>query len=241
MLRMSFTFSCAMKTALAIRHVHFEHLGALEPLLAAAGYVVRYLEAPTASWADEERPDLLVLLGGPTSVNDSVDYPFLAPELALVKQQLQEGRATLGLCLGAQLMARALGNRVFPMGRKEVGWSPLTPTAAGSAHALRHVLYESLPVWHFHGETFDLPAGAELLASTALCKHQAFSLGPRALALQFHPEVTAEQLESWWVGHTGELGQLGLSIPELRKQSAELAPRLSSPLKAFFNEWLAGL
>ena len=230
-----------MKTVLAVRHVHFEHLGALEPLLAAAGYVVRYLEAPTANWQDQKSPDLLVLLGGPISVNDDVDYPFLTGELAFVKQHLQEGRATLGLCLGAQLMARALGQRVFSMGQKEVGWAALTPTPAGSAHALRHLLYESLPVLHFHGETFDLPDGAELLASTALCEHQAFSLGARALGLQFHPEVTAEQLESWWVGHTEELAQLRLSIPQLRQQSAELAPRLSAPLRAFFNEWLAGL
>jgi GMP synthase (glutamine-hydrolysing) len=231
----------ALKTALAIRHVHFEHLGALEPLLGAAGYIVRYLEAPTATWHDQPRPDLLVLLGGPISVNDSADYPFLVEELAFVKQHLQEGGATLGLCLGAQLMARALGSRVYAMGHKEVGWSPLTATPAGSAHALRHLLFESLPVLHFHGETFDLPEGAELLASSALCPHQAFSFGPRALGLQFHAEVTAEQLESWWVGHTGELAQLRLSIPELRQQSAELAPRLSAPLSVFFNEWLAGL
>src|SRR5215207_6706647 len=207
-----------MQTVLAVRHVHFEHLGALEPLLAAAGYVVRYVEAPTANWQDEKSPDLLVLLGGPISVNDDVDYPFLVGELAFVKQHLQQGRATLGLCLGAQLMARALGQRVFSMGHKEVGWSALAPTSACSVHPLRHLLYESLPVLHFHGETFDLPEGAELLASTALCQHQAFSLGPRALGLQFHPEVTAEQLESWWVGHTGELAQLRLSIPELRQQ-----------------------
>jgi GMP synthase (glutamine-hydrolysing) len=195
-----------MKTALAVRHVHFEHLGALEPLLAAAGYVVRYVEAPTADWKSEKSPDLLVLLGGPISVNDHVDYPFLVGELAFVKQHLQEGRATLGLCLGAQLMARALGQRVFAMGHKEVGWSALAPTPAGSAHPLRHLLYESLPVLHFHGETFDLPEGAELLASTALCQHQAFSLGSRALGLQFHPEVTRRAARELVGGAHGRAG-----------------------------------
>lgn len=231
------------KTAIAIRHVHFEHLGALEPILGEAGYAVRYVEAPTASWVDihVKRTDLLVLLGGPISVNDAADYPFLEPELALVRQCLAGGRAVLGLCLGAQLMARALGGRVYPMGHKEIGWSPLSLTAAGQRHPLRHLGAAELSVLHFHGETFDLPADAELLASTPLCRNQAFSLGKRALGVQFHPEVTAEQLESWWVGHTGELAQARLSVPQLRKQSAEHAPRLAAPLASCFSEWLATL
>lgn len=230
-----------MKTLLAIRHVHFEHLGALEPLLTDAGYTVRYVEAATARWEALEQPDLLVLLGGPLSVNDERDYPFLTPELELVKARLQARRPLLGLCLGAQLMARALGCRVYPMGHKEIGWSALSATQAGTQHALRHVLQPGLEVLHFHGETFDLPDGATLLASTPLCKHQAFALGQHALGLQFHPEPTAEQLESWWVGHTGELAAAKLSIPELRAQSYERAPRLLEPLRVFLGEWLAAL
>lgn len=230
-----------MKTALAIRHVHFEDLGALEPLLAAQGYRVSYLEAPTADFQGLESPDLLVLLGGPLSVNDTADYPFLVPELQLIKQHIQQGKPVLGLCLGAQLIARAYDCRVYPMERKEVGWSPLEATAAGQQHALRHLTLKGLEVLHFHGETFELPQGAELLASTPLCAHQAFSVGPRVLGLQFHPEVTASGLESWWVGHTSELASLKLSIPDLRAKSQELAPRLSGPFLAFFTEWLAGL
>jgi GMP synthase (glutamine-hydrolysing) len=230
-----------MKNALAIRHVHFEDLGALEPLLEAAGYRVEYLEAPTATWEGLPAPDLLLLLGGPLSVNDARDYPFLLPELSFVKQCLQEGKAVLGLCLGAQLMARALGARVYPMQQKEVGWSPLSATEAGQAHPLRHLALKGIEVLHFHGETFDLPEGATLLASTPLCEHQAFSIGARGLGLQFHPEVTALGLESWWVGHTGELAALQLSIPELRAKSYELGPRLAGPLKAFLTEWLATL
>ena len=155
-----------MKTLLAVRHVHFEHLGALEPLLAEAGYTMRYVEAPTANWATLEQPDLLVLLGGPISVNDEVDYPFLAPELLLVKAQLDARRPVLGLCLGAQLMVRALGSRVYSMGHDEVGWSALSATDEGAQHPLRHLLNPDLPVMHLHGETFDLPPGARLLAST---------------------------------------------------------------------------
>ena len=230
-----------MKSLLAVRHVHFEHLGALEPLLVEAGYTVRYVEAATANWATLQQPDLLVLLGGPISVNDDADYPFLGAELALVKAQLDARRPVLGLCLGAQLMARALGSRVYSLGQVELGWAALNATDEGALHPLRHLLQPGLPVLHLHGETFDLPPGARLLASTAPCKHQAFALGTRALALQFHPEVTAEQLESWWVGHTAELRALGRSIPELRAQSYQHAPRLLAPLRAFLDEWLAAL
>ncbi len=229
-----------MKTVLAIRHVHFEHLGALEPLLTEAGYMVRYVEAPTANWPNLELPDLLVLLGGPISVNDERDYPFLVPELALVKAQLAAHRPVLGLCLGAQLIALALACRVYPMGHQEVGWAPLDATEDGRQHSLRHLLQLAQPVMHFHGETFDLPDGARLLASTALCKNQAFAFGEQVLGLQFHPEVTAELLESWWVGHTGALAELKLSVPELRAQSYENAPRLLAPLRAFLTEWLSG-
>ncbi|RYZ09536.1 MAG: glutamine amidotransferase [Myxococcales bacterium] len=229
-----------MQTLLAVRHVHFEHLGALEPVFAAAGYTVRYLEAPTTRFSEQEPADLLVLLGGPLSVNDEQDYPFLKEELAFVRAHLRAERPVLGLCLGAQLMARSLGSRVRPMGHREIGWGPLTPTDAGKRHALRHLLSPDLPVLHFHGETYELPAEAELLASTPLCQNQAFCIGKRALGLQFHPEVTAEQLESWWVGHTAELAAAGLSIPALRAESYERAPLLQAPLRAFVAEWSNG-
>lgn len=230
-----------MKTLLAVRHVHFEDLGALSPLLVEAGYDVRYVEAPTARFRELAPPDLLVLLGGPISVNDVRDYPFLEEELAFVAAQLRGGAPVLGLCLGSQLMARAAGSPVYPMGHKEIGWSPLVATPAGEGHALRYLLGADRSVLHFHGETFDLPPGAELLASTPLCRNQAFALGRRALGLQFHPEVTAEGLESWWVGHTGELAQQKIDIPALRAESHERAPRLLAPLRDFVREWLASL
>lgn len=226
-----------MRTALAVRHVHFEHLGTLEPALREAGYVVRYVEAPTAL-LESESPDLLIVLGGPISVNDAAEYPFLATEQALVTRQLERKQPMLGICLGAQMMARALGARVYGMGQKEIGWSPLQPTEAGTRSPLRHLLTPGLELLHFHGETFDLPAGASCLASTAICRNQAFAIGDHAIGLQFHPEVTAEQLESWYVAHTCELHTANVDVNELRRQSAQRAPKLLAPMQRFLSDWL---
>jgi GMP synthase (glutamine-hydrolysing) len=227
-----------MKTAWAIRHLHCEHLGELEAALRDSGYGIRYLEAPTADF-EQPAPDLLVLLGGPISVNDGSKYPFLERELAFVQRALLERRLVLGVCLGAQLMAQALGAKVHAMAQKEVGWAPLSATPAGHQHPIAALLDGSLQVLHWHGETFELPAGATLLCSTAPCENQAFAVGRHALGLQFHPEVTAAQLESWFVAHTLELELAGLDIPSLRRASIDKAPLLKAPLRRLVNDWLA--
>ncbi|WP_296251162.1 gamma-glutamyl-gamma-aminobutyrate hydrolase family protein [uncultured Stenotrophomonas sp.] len=126
-----------MKTALAIRHLHFEDLGALRPLLHEGGYSVRYLEAASDDLHIQEEPDLLVVLGGPIAAFDEREYPFLLDELALIQRQLQRRLPLLGICLGAQLIARALGAEVASMGLKEIGFAPLTLTAQGRAGLLR--------------------------------------------------------------------------------------------------------
>jgi GMP synthase (glutamine-hydrolysing) len=185
-----------------------------------------------------EDADLLVVLGGPISVNDVWDYPFNDTELALLKARLAADRPTLGICLGAQLMAKALGAAVKPNGGKEIGWAPLELTEDGG------ILSElaDVPVLHWHGEVFDLPQGARLLAKTAMTPHQAFSWGARALALQFHPEVTARGLERWFVGHTGEIAATpGIDVRSLRDATATHAPMLLAAGTRFFEQWLASV
>jgi len=176
-----------------LQHVPFESPGSIATTLRSLGATVE----TTRLFAGEVLPaatdvDLLVVMGGPMSVNDEADYPWLVDEKALVADAIVNGRAVLGVCLGAQVIASALGYRVFKNREPEIGWFPIHPTVEGEAVGLDG----SGRVFHWHGETFDLPAGATLLASSAGCVNQAFALGPRVLGLQFHLEVTASDVRN---------------------------------------------
>lgn len=236
----------AGKRALAIRHVAFEDLGSLGETLRRRGFEISYLEAGVDDLLgrDAAADDLVVVLGGPIGAYETENYPFLVPEIAFIERRLKVARPVICICLGAQLMARALGARVYPGAAKEIGWSPLSLTAAGAASPLRHLALERTEVLHWHGDTFDLPPGAELLASTALYRHQAFAIGSHALALQFHAEVTAIGLERWFIGHAVEIaGVAGLTVPKLRAETARVAERLAAQGPLCFGAWLdaAGL
>jgi GMP synthase (glutamine-hydrolysing) len=140
------------------------------------------------------------------------------------------------------MMARALGARVYPGGRKEIGWGPLALTEAGRASCLRLLAPEATAVLHWHGDTFDLPAGATLLASTDLYERQAFAWGRHALALQFHCEVTGKALERWFIGHACEIaGTAGVTVPDLRRDTARWGPLLEAHGPKTFDAWLREL
>lgn len=232
-----------MKTAIAIRHLHFEDLGNLEPALERAGYRIRYVDCAVDDIAalDPVAPDLVVVLGGPIGAYEDDFYPSLKHELNLLEMRLSANRPTIGICLGAQLMARALGARVYPTGLKEIGWGPLILRPAGCESAVRHLGQDDTAVLHWHGDTFDLPAGATLLASTGICTNQAFSWGRNALGFQFHAEVTAARLEQWFIGHACEIAAAKLSVATLRADTMRHADRLESQARKCFAEWLASL
>lgn len=231
-----------MKQAVAIRHVPFEDLGSFAAVLEEQGYAVSYLEAGWDDLAalDPLAPDLLVLLGGPIGAYEEAIYPFVSVELGLIERRLAAQRSLLGICLGAQLMARALGARVYPGDAgKEIGWSPLALTAAGERHPLRHLAPELASVLHWHGDTFDIPAVAERLAGSARYPNQAFAVGDHGLALQFHPEVTVAGMERWFIGHTCEIGITpGIDVPQLRSDTERYGPALERQGRLFFAEWL---
>jgi GMP synthase (glutamine-hydrolysing) len=211
----------------ALRHVPFESLGILSDALATRGFETNVIDVPLTALPHDTLADaeLLIVLGGPIGAYEEQLYPFIADELAILERRLKANKPTLGICLGAQLLARALGARVYPGQAKEIGWAPLQLTSEGAAGPLGAVGNHA--VLHWHGDTFDLPSGATRLASTPVTPNQAFAWQRTAVALQFHLEVTALDLEAWLVGHTCELAHWGQStIPELRRANREFAPRL---------------
>jgi GMP synthase (glutamine-hydrolysing) len=228
------------RTALAIRHVHFEDLGVFEEVLAAAGYEVRYHDVGADAFDDLDpvSANLLVVLGGPIGVHDLETYPFIEDELQLIEARLTAGRPTLGLCLGAQLIAAVLGARVVSMGHKEIGFSALTLSESGRAGPLRHL--EGVSVLHWHGDAIEIPQDWPALASTALCAGQAFAIGRNVLGLQFHAEVDAARIEAWLIGHAAELAQAGIDPRDLRQQAQSLGPGLRDAGRRMLSEWLGG-
>jgi GMP synthase (glutamine-hydrolysing) len=227
------------KSCVAVRHVTFEDLGLLGPLLTARDYAIRYHDAGIEKFDKTTllAPDLVVVLGGPIGVYEADIYPFIAGEIAAVAARLAANKPTLGICLGAQMMAAALGARVAPGPVKEIGFAPLTLTEAGKGSVLAP-LGDKNPVLHWHGDNCDLPAGCERLASTAHCPVQAFARTPSQLALQFHLETEPARLETWLVGHTVELGKAGIDPRELRRQIGAFGPACAQLGREVLTHWL---
>ncbi len=179
-----------------LQHVPFEGLGSIEEWLSrkrARVSVTRFFERPVLPGLDDL--DQLIIMGGPMSVNEESEFPWLKEEKEFVAKAISAGKAVLGMCLGAQLIASALGARVRRNQFAEIGWFPVERVDGGAetgglASGLAGALPNGQEVFHWHGETFDLPPGARHVARSEACANQAFTIGDRVLALQFHLETT---------------------------------------------------
>jgi GMP synthase-like glutamine amidotransferase len=195
-----------MADILFIQHMEREGPGLLGDLAREAGLTTETLlvTGPT-QWPAVGDHGALVVLGGPQSVYEEDKFPYLVEEDRFVKRWLAEGKPYLGICLGAQILAKALGAKVYPNRDKEIGWAPihLSPQAVYQKKLFRSEAREFM-AFHWHGDTFDLPHGALHLASSHLTRNQAFRHGANAWGLQFHLEVQAEQIREWARGEDAE-------------------------------------
>ncbi len=214
-----------MARVLVFQHVAAEPLGTLDPLLRQRRHRIRYVNFHRHPDARPrlDRYQALIVLGGPM-MPDQVDrYPHLETELRCIREALEQDMPVIGICLGAQLLAYALGATVRPARGWEIGWYDLAPTAAAADDpAFRH-LVRPQPVFQWHGYTFDLPDGATRLARTELCDNQAFRYGANAYGLQFHLELD-ERLINRWLDlphYRDELEKSGVphGVDEIRRQT----------------------
>ena len=176
-----------------LQHVPFEGLGIIEPWLQAKGYDITstrfYEPAKLPDWSDV---DFLIVMGGPMSVNDESEFPWLVDEKQFIRSCIEQKKSVLGICLGAQLIASSMGARIYPNPAKEIGWFPVEGIPAPDARSFGFP--PSQEVFHWHGETFDLPSGAYHLARSEGCENQAFQFGSSVIGIQFHLEATPESV-----------------------------------------------
>jgi GMP synthase (glutamine-hydrolysing) len=218
-----------MSKIVVVQQVPHEGLGTLEPTLKAAGCALSTLKAPAAkAWPSPSEFDGLIVMGGPQSVYEQKRFPYLRHELALIEAALKAKRPILGICLGSQLLAAALGSTVRPNHSKEIGWHPIMREPGADTDPLCEPFGQTETVFQWHGDTFDLPRGATQLFSAPVCEQQGFRYGANAWALQFHVEVDAAMIASWIAKNTAELARLkGIIDPAaIRRQIPEHITRL---------------
>lgn len=228
-----------MKSILALRHVEHEGLGLLEDILKRAELPCRYVDVfrePGFKFLPESCAGLVVL-GGPMNVDQTDRYPFLAAETRWIADAIAADVPVLGICLGSQLLAKALGARVYASRVKEIGWYDVELTPAAKTDPLFSGCSPIQRVFQWHGDTFDLPRGAVQLARGQDCENQAFRYGDSAYALQFHLEVTPE-IVATWLGEPDNCGELSalhnIDPAAIRRAAAQEIPAIAPAANSLF-------
>ncbi|MBM9520826.1 gamma-glutamyl-gamma-aminobutyrate hydrolase family protein [Desulforhopalus vacuolatus] len=221
-----------------LQHVSFEELGSIGPWLKSAGYKI----TKTQFFESDKLPDLnmldmLIVMGGPMSVNDIKGFPWLVQEKNFIREVIDSGKPVLGICLGAQLIASAMGAEVYQNAEKEIGWYPIQGISTGDDSSFRFP--SETPVFHWHGDTFSLPQGATLLARSPGCENQAFQINRSVLGLQFHLETTPESARDIVSNCKDELIQSKYVQPETEILSAK--PELYKSINRMMDEVLSFL
>lgn len=225
----------------AFRHMIADGLGSLRQCLERVDASIQVIDTYIEDLEDFNAcgPELLIVLGGSPGVYQADLYPFIADEIKILEKRMARDLPTLGICLGAQMMAKALGGNVYPgQPGPEIGWHTLSVNEAGMKTPVRHLDGAATKMLQWHGDTFDLPAGATLLASSPKYKNQIFSYGKNAMALQCHPEVTPNLLAGWFVSASGEAAQGRLDIDMLRRETLQYGQKLLLQTALFMRDWL---
>ncbi|MBC7517682.1 MAG: glutamine amidotransferase [Microbacteriaceae bacterium] len=228
----------ARPIALVLQNAKLAHLGSFAAVLESRGYEIRYLPAEQIADAPDDAA-VVIVLGGDMGVYEKVAFPHLVGEVAFLAHRLAAERPTLGVCLGAQLMAEALGASVTRGKTTEIGFRAIIPTEAGRDSPLRHIA--GIPMMQWHGDTFGLPAGATRLASSAAYSNEAFRLGDYALAVQFHPELADSMYEEWMADGAAEMAEHGVDPADLRAQRDAHGAAMQTAAAAMLGEWLDGV
>ena len=190
-----------------LQHVSYEGIGCIDYWSQVKGHTLTFTklyETPVV-FPSLDSFDWLIIMGGPLSVNDVENFPWLVEEKKFIESAIKKSKVVIGFCLGSQLISSALGAKVGPSAKKEIGWFDVSLTEEAKQHELFNGFADTFKTFHWHGDTFELPRHSKLLMSSAACKHQGFIYGKRTIALQFHPEVTQAGLKEMIANHSEEL------------------------------------
>ena len=222
-----------MKKVAVLKNVCFEGPGSFKEILEGMGYKVLEFSCFKGNFPEPKDFCAVLIMGGPMGVYEAKDYPFLEEEISLIRMFYEQDKKILGVCLGAQLIAKAFGGEVYKgEWGKEIGWFYIYPQ-----DKLEYLFYDKFLAFHWHGDTFDLPEGAVRMASSVKYKNQAFRIGTQVVGLQFHLEVTKEDIEKWIEAYKEELAEEKIN-PDSVRGTEEKWKRLELYCDTFINYFL---